>query len=157
PILGNRFPDNFLGTPKAIDGRRVDQIDAALDRGVNGANGFTIITAAPHPSPHRPCAQGDSRCFDFCSADLCVFHDDSLSWVLLVDRFYRAAIRNLRSCCFDERVSCRDSLDTLGKASAQNGASGARPPSSNSGCQERTLLPAVLDAAARAGPSPLGT
>jgi hypothetical protein len=49
--------DDFLGAAKSISRCGVDQIDAALDRGVNRFDRLLIVGSAPHPAANRPGAQ----------------------------------------------------------------------------------------------------
>src|SRR5882762_4460814 len=44
----------FFGTTKAVDGRCVDQVDAQVECGMNGTDGFFLIRSAPHPTADGP-------------------------------------------------------------------------------------------------------
>src|SRR6266850_8076045 len=46
----------FFGTTKTVNGRGVDQVDAQVECGMNGTNGFFLIRSAPHPTADGPSA-----------------------------------------------------------------------------------------------------
>ncbi len=56
-----RLADDFFRMAEAIDRRSIDDIDAAIERALNGADRVHIITPAPHPSADRPCSERDAR------------------------------------------------------------------------------------------------
>jgi len=58
--LAEGFAHDFFGPPKAVNGRCVDQVDALVECGMNGADGFLFIASAPHPAAHGPGAERDS-------------------------------------------------------------------------------------------------
>jgi hypothetical protein len=72
--LGQRLADDFLGTAEAVDRRGVDQIDAAIERGVDGGDGVALVAAAPHPAADRPRPQRDPRGANGCSGNIDEFH-----------------------------------------------------------------------------------
>ena len=54
---GQRLADDLLGPSEAVDRRRVDQVDSAVQRRVNGANGIHLVASAPHPAADGPGSQ----------------------------------------------------------------------------------------------------
>ncbi len=42
---------------------------------MNGANGFFLVSSAPHPTADRPGTESDSRTFEIRSFDIDEFHD----------------------------------------------------------------------------------
>src|SRR5712671_314637 len=44
----------FFGATKAVNGRCVDQVDAQVESGMNGTDGFRLIGSAPHPTADGP-------------------------------------------------------------------------------------------------------
>src|ERR1700687_2044944 len=72
-VLAQGFPHDFFGTPISVDGRSVDQIDAMVECRVNGANGFLLVSSAPHPAADGPGTQCDSGTYEICTVDLDVF------------------------------------------------------------------------------------
>ncbi len=69
-----RLADDFLGTAESVDGRGIDQIDAAIERGVDGADGVALVAAAPHPAADRPGAECDARSANGRSGNIDEFH-----------------------------------------------------------------------------------
>ena len=59
--LGKRLADDLLGAAEAVDRRRVDEIDAVVERGADGGDRFRLVGAAPHPTADRPGAERDAR------------------------------------------------------------------------------------------------
>ncbi len=59
-VPGDGLADDFLGAPEAVHGRRVDQVDALLAGGVDGAYRGGLVAAAPHPPADRPGAEPDA-------------------------------------------------------------------------------------------------
>src|SRR5258705_9666964 len=58
---GQSLADDFFRTPEAINRRRIDQIDSALERGVDRADSIVLVAATPHPAADRPCAERYTR------------------------------------------------------------------------------------------------
>ncbi len=58
---GQRLTDDFLRTPEAVDRRRIDQIDSAIQRGVDCVDSFALVAASPHPAADRPRSKRDTR------------------------------------------------------------------------------------------------
>src|SRR5271156_104002 len=56
-----RFSDDLFRLAEAVHRRGVDQSNSAIDRGMDRADRLLFISAAPHPSTHRPRAQTDAR------------------------------------------------------------------------------------------------
>ena len=56
--------DDLFGAAEAVDGGRVDQVDAVVQRGVDGLDGLVFVGAAPHPAADRPGAEADRRDVD---------------------------------------------------------------------------------------------
>jgi hypothetical protein len=54
PCFRDRVADNLLRTAKSVDRRGVDEVDAMLEGGADGTNGFRLVGTAPHPSADRP-------------------------------------------------------------------------------------------------------
>jgi hypothetical protein len=61
PSSLKRLADQFLGTAEAIDRRGVDEIDAAVERGVNRLDRVAFLRAAPQPSADGPGAKSGAR------------------------------------------------------------------------------------------------
>ena len=59
--LGECRADDLLGAPEAVGRSRVDDVDAMLDRGADGGNGFRLVGSAPHPAADRPGTERDAR------------------------------------------------------------------------------------------------
>ena len=60
-VLGERFADDFLRTAESIDRRRIDNIDAVIERRPDGGNRFRFVGAAPHPTADGPGTESDVR------------------------------------------------------------------------------------------------
>src|SRR5216683_4423751 len=72
-VLVQGFANDLFGTPIAVDGRSVDQIDALVECRMNGANGFLLVSSAPHPAADGPGAERDSGTNEICTVDFDVF------------------------------------------------------------------------------------
>ena len=72
--LGDRFADDLLRAAEAVDRRRVDDIDAVLDRCANCCDRFRLIGSAPHPATNRPRADRDARHFERCARNFGGLH-----------------------------------------------------------------------------------
>src|SRR5207244_1187311 len=59
--MAKRLAYDLLGHPEPVNGRRVDQIDAAIQSGADRRDGFPGIGSAPHPTAHRPGSECYSR------------------------------------------------------------------------------------------------
>ena len=59
-VLTQGFAHDLFGAPVAVNGRSVDQVDAAVDCRMNGADGFLLVSSTPHPAAHGPGAERDS-------------------------------------------------------------------------------------------------
>src|SRR5271156_6990778 len=46
--LCNCLPDDFFGNAETVHRRRINQVDALIEGGVNRANRFSFVGAAPH-------------------------------------------------------------------------------------------------------------
>jgi hypothetical protein len=55
-----RLADNLFRAAETIDRGRIDQRDAAVERGMNGANRLGLVASAPHPTADRPGAKPDA-------------------------------------------------------------------------------------------------
>src|SRR5713226_119205 len=69
-VLTQGFAHDLFGAPIAVNRRSVDQVDAVVERGMNGADGFLLVSSAPHPAADSPRAEGDSGTNEFCTADV---------------------------------------------------------------------------------------
>src|SRR6476620_3577799 len=69
-----RLADKLLGTAEAIDRRGVDEIDAVVERGVNGVDRVAFLSAAPQPSADGPGAKADARGIEGQAGDLDMVH-----------------------------------------------------------------------------------
>src|SRR4029077_20670287 len=58
---GQSLADDFFRAPEAVDRRRIDQIDSALERRVDRADGIVLVAAAPHPAADRPSSERNAR------------------------------------------------------------------------------------------------
>src|SRR6266851_1554888 len=58
---GQRLTDDFLRTPEAVDRRGIDQIDSAIQRGMDCVDSIALVAASPHPAADRPCSKRDTR------------------------------------------------------------------------------------------------
>src|SRR6267378_6120651 len=76
----------FFRTTKAVDGRCVDQVDAQVECGMNGTDGFLLIRSSPHPAADGPGAQRDSGANEICTVDVDVFQHGCPFSCLLRDR-----------------------------------------------------------------------
>src|SRR6266478_10126983 len=82
PVLVNGFTNDLFRASLSINRRRVDQVDALVERRMNRANGLFFVRSAPHPAANSPGAQStpgtfESRAFDVDIFDHFVF---SFSW-----------------------------------------------------------------------------
>src|SRR5713226_525920 len=71
--LAHSFTHDLFGTPIAVDGCSIDQIDATIERRMNGANGFFLVGSAPHPAADGPGAECDSGTNESCTVDVDIF------------------------------------------------------------------------------------
>jgi hypothetical protein len=55
------FADNLLRAAMAVNGRGVDEVDAAFDGAEAGGDGYVIGDSAPVQAANGPCAQTDAR------------------------------------------------------------------------------------------------
>src|SRR5580704_12392851 len=69
-ILTQGFPHDFFGTPKTVNRCCVDQVDALIECGMNGADGFLLVRSAPHPAAHGPGPERDSGAKKICTTDV---------------------------------------------------------------------------------------
>ncbi len=51
---GECLSDDLLGVAEAVDGRRIDEIDTAIQRRVNRPDRVGLVAAAPHPAANCP-------------------------------------------------------------------------------------------------------
>jgi hypothetical protein len=58
---GDRLADDFLRAAKPVDRRRIDEVDAMLQRRPDRGHGPCFIGAAPHPTADGPRAERDTR------------------------------------------------------------------------------------------------
>src|SRR4029077_10280038 len=72
-MLAQGFTHNRFGAPITVDGRSIDQIDAAFECRMNGANGFLLVGSAPHPAPNGPGTERDSGANKICTVDFNIF------------------------------------------------------------------------------------
>jgi hypothetical protein len=72
--LGDCPANDLLGSAKSIDGGRVDDIDAMLQRGTDGGNRFSFIGSAPHPPANGPGAERDGRDLERCAGNIGKLH-----------------------------------------------------------------------------------
>jgi hypothetical protein len=63
-----------VGSAESIDGGRVDDIDAMLQRGTDGGNRFSFIGSAPHPPANGPGADRDGRHLERCAGNVAKLH-----------------------------------------------------------------------------------
>src|SRR6266853_2302789 len=61
PPSASALPHDLLRAAEAIDRRRIDERDAAIDSLMNGTDRLCFIGSAPHPSADRPCAERNGR------------------------------------------------------------------------------------------------
>jgi hypothetical protein len=59
--LGQSLADNLFGSAETVGRRRIDQSNAAVERRVDRADRFGLVSAAPHPAADRPGAKPDAR------------------------------------------------------------------------------------------------
>src|SRR5262249_10556871 len=68
----------FLRVPEAIDGGSIDPVDALVERGADGGDGFVVILRPPGEGPsataHSPCANPNRREAQVTVAELFGFH-----------------------------------------------------------------------------------
>jgi hypothetical protein len=102
---GQRLSNDLFRTAEAVDGRGVDQIDAAVQRGMNGADRFTLVAAAPHPAADGPRSQRDARHANRGAGNVDEFH---------IGLKGLDAIHCFNSCCWRCAIGC-----------SQDGAAGA--------------------------------
>ena len=69
-----RLADNFFRSAEAIDRRRIDQVDAVVERRANRVYRLALIGSAPHPSANRPGSKTDSRYLDLRLANFAELH-----------------------------------------------------------------------------------
>src|SRR6266849_273529 len=87
-VLVQGFAHDLFGTPVAVNGRCVDQVDALAERGMNGADRFLLVSSTPHPAADGPSAECDSGTNKICTADLNVFHHGCCPFSFLIrDRY----------------------------------------------------------------------
>src|ERR1700730_2562567 len=55
------FADDLFRLAETIYRRRIDQVDALVERFLDGGDGFAIVAPAPHPTAHRPRSEGNTR------------------------------------------------------------------------------------------------
>src|ERR1700693_3930141 len=65
--LLNCLSDDFFGNAETVNRRRIDQIDPFVESGMNRANRFSFVSAAPHPTTNGPRALRNSRNIHFCA------------------------------------------------------------------------------------------
>src|SRR5262245_29850570 len=63
-VFGEGLADDLLGATEAVGRSRVDDVDAMLDRGADGGDGFRLVGSAPHPAADRPGTERDARYFE---------------------------------------------------------------------------------------------
>jgi hypothetical protein len=68
-------PDDLFRPPETVNGRGVDQRDAAIDSGIDRPQSAARIRAAPHPAADRPGAERDARRHQAGGPDFDGFHD----------------------------------------------------------------------------------
>ncbi len=73
PVLVNGFANDLFRTPLSINRRRVDQVDALVERRMNRANGLLFVRSAPHPAANSPGTQSDPGAFESCTFNVDVF------------------------------------------------------------------------------------
>src|SRR5208282_4312775 len=66
--------DDLFRGAETVNGRGIDQSDPAIDCGMDRADRFSFVGAAPHPSTHRPRAQTYPRKLKTRTSDACGFH-----------------------------------------------------------------------------------
>ena len=58
---------HFFGMAQPVDGGRIDPVHAAIERRVDGGDGFVVVLRSPGERPsaaaHRPRADADGRQF----------------------------------------------------------------------------------------------
>src|SRR5713226_2175582 len=74
PALGEGLADDLLRLTEAVDGGSIDDVDALFDGRPNGGDRLSFVAAAPHPAPHGPGPEGDSRHIERSVGDHCCFH-----------------------------------------------------------------------------------
>ena len=67
--FGEGLADDLLGAPETVGRSRVDDVDAMLDRGADGGDGFRLVGSAPHPAADRPGAERDPRDLERCAGN----------------------------------------------------------------------------------------
>src|ERR1700674_3779595 len=85
--LAQGFTHDFFRTSKAVNGRCVDQVDALVECGMNGADGFLFVGSAPHPAADGPGAERDSGTNKVRTVDFDVFQHDCPSRCLVRNRY----------------------------------------------------------------------
>src|SRR6202034_1891983 len=69
---------HFFGMAQPIDCGRIDPVQAGVQSGVNGGNGFVVVLRSPGESPpptaHGPCANADRREFEVARAQTFRLH-----------------------------------------------------------------------------------
>src|ERR1700685_229510 len=71
PFWARGLADNLFRAAEAVDRRRVDEIDPAIERRVNRSNRFILFRATPHSTADRPGSKCDARHFEGCGE---IFH-----------------------------------------------------------------------------------
>ena len=84
-----RLAYDLLGMAEPIDGRGVDEIDAEVERVMDGGDGVLLFAAAPHPAADGPGAERDARRVKGKACNLQVFHDWPLSRFEFVEQRFR--------------------------------------------------------------------
>src|SRR6266478_1907 len=85
--LAQGFAHDFFRTPIAVNGRCVDQVDALVECGMNGADGLVLVSSAPHPTAYGPGAECDSRANEICTVDVDIFQHGFPSLCLVKNRY----------------------------------------------------------------------
>ena len=63
--IADRPADDLLRSSKTVDRSGVDQVDAAIEGGMNRGDGLVFVGAAPHPAANCPGAETNRRDVDF--------------------------------------------------------------------------------------------
>src|SRR5262249_20418773 len=71
------LPDDLLGCALTVDGSRIDQRDAGVERGTDRPDRALLVRAAPHPAAHPPGSEADAGGLRGDAFDRDMFHSTS--------------------------------------------------------------------------------
>src|SRR5260221_365318 len=80
-VLAQSFSHNLLGASLSVDRCGIEQIDAVVESGMDSANRFLLVRAAPHPAANGPGAERDPRRDEISALDIDVFQHGVLPFL----------------------------------------------------------------------------